>query len=65
MYWDGFWVLSRSRGYAVGFGGGVALGLKYSEIAAYAKDHQLDVDETVDLLGQMDVVYLQHVNREK
>lgn len=67
-YWEGFHALAASRRYAVGMGVFVALGVPYSEVACWAKDHGLadtpaDLDETVRIIGALDEVASRHLNR--
>jgi hypothetical protein len=64
-YWEAFWTLHRSRGFAVGMGGAMPLGLAYSELSRYATDHGLAIDDVVALVGRMDMVYLEHSAQEK
>lgn len=44
----------------MGLSGGIPLGIAYSEISQYAKDHDLEVDEAVSLIGGMDQLFIQH-----
>lgn len=61
-YMDAFHTLSRSRGH--GMNG--PLPFAYSEIVAYARDHDLadtesDLDEFVTIMQEMDTMYRTHV----
>ncbi len=59
-YWNAFQVLNRGRVWSMGMGGAVPMGIGYHDLSAYARDYGLPIDELVELVGQMDGVFLAH-----
>ena len=66
-FWEGFTVLSRSRPWHPGPHGGQPGYIPYSEIAAYARDHdhgeRSELDLFVYLIQQLDEVYIAHARK--
>ena len=64
-YWNAYSMLGAGRTWSGSAGGIIPNGLLYTEMVAYARDHDMaetleDLDEFLTVMRAMDVVFMEH-----